>query len=473
MRIDIVVVYVPRYRKGHERNFVPPITGIHLAALTPPEHRVRVVHQQVEAVDLDSAAELVALTFFTGFAAEAFRLADLYRARGKTVVMGGPHATFASDECLEHCDAVVVGEAETVWAALLDDAVRGRLARAYVGAAAPLDGLPTPRYDLLPRSFFVPRVVQATRGCRFACAFCSVPAVNPGFRTRPVDEVLGDVAYDRFPHWWQRKLVWFWDDNPTADRAFFKELLRRMIPMRRWWLTQASVDIAHDAELLDLMEASGCIGVFLGIESFGSAALSEANKRHNRVREYRDAVEKLHRRGICVMAGFIAGFDHDTAEDVVAMADRLAQAGVDVPFISVLTPFPGTPLYETLASEGRLLPQRGWRLFNGYNVAFRPRRMSPDELKDAHTALWRRAFAPRAVLPRMLRALRLRPGAAMMSLMMNAFYGLKAARGNTPTDLRARVEERWAECDAAGDPIAPTSPPVDARPRGPAPFLGR
>ncbi|MCU0290657.1 MAG: B12-binding domain-containing radical SAM protein [Thermoanaerobaculaceae bacterium] len=444
MRIDIVVVYVPRYRRAHEKNFVPPITGIHLAALTSPEHEVRVVHQQVEPVRLDTDADLVALSFFSGFAAEAFRLARELRARGKIVVAGGPHATFSPDECLRHVDAVVIGEAESVWAGLLADAARGRLQQRYVGEVRPLDGLPTPRYDLLPQSFFVPRVLQATRGCRFSCSFCSVPAVNPGFRTRPVEEVIADIAYDHFPHWWQRKLVWFWDDNPTADRPHFKELLRRMIPLRRWWLTQASLDIVHDSELLDLMEASGCIGVFLGIESFGNEALAEANKRHNRVRDYRQAIEILHRRGICVMAGFIAGFDHDTPADVVDMADRLQEIGVDVPFLSVLTPLPGTPLYATLAAEGRLLPRRGWELYNGYNVAFRPYRMTADELKRSHTALWRRAFSLPFALGRILRSLRLRPGAMLMSLMMNAFYGLKAARGNTPRDMREQAEDAAA-----------------------------
>ena len=133
------------------------------------------------------------------------------------------------------------------------------------------------------------------------------------------------------------------------------------------------------------------------------------------------------------------------------MADRLAEVGIDVPFLSVLTPFPGTPLYAALEEQGRLLPQGDWRRYNGYNVAFRPERMSADQLKDAHTALWRRAFSLAAVAGRMLRALRLRPGAAMMSLMMNAFYGLKAIRGNTPTDLRA-TEARRATVSASALP---------------------
>jgi radical SAM superfamily enzyme YgiQ (UPF0313 family) len=440
MQVEIIVVYMQRYEKGHEVDFVPPITGVHLAALTPERYPVRVTHQQVQPVDLDTDADLIALSFFTGFAPEAYRLADAFRQRGKRVVMGGPHATFATEEVLEHCDAAVVGEAEGVWAELLADAERGRLKRVYQGDPPTLEGLPTPRYDLLPNAFFVRRVVQATRGCPFACSFCTVPSLNPGFRKRPVADVLADIRYDRFRHWWQRKLVWFWDDNLTADRAYVKELLTAMIPLKRWWLTQASLDIARDEELLDLMARSGCIGVFLGIETFGDESLRAANKRHNRVAQYRACIDALHARGIAVMAGFIAGFDGDTPASIEGMARRLYEIGVDVPFLSVLTPYRGTPLYEQLAREGRLLEERGWAFYNGYNVAFRPRGMRPDELLRAHRGLWRTAFSPKYVLKRIWRSVRrLRLGAMLLSLAMNGFYGLKNLRGNRPLDVGKRV----------------------------------
>jgi radical SAM superfamily enzyme YgiQ (UPF0313 family) len=436
MRVDIVVVYVPRYRRGHEFDFVPPITGIHLAALTPPRHSVRVIHQQVQEVDLETDADLIALSFFSGFAPEAYRLARIFRSRGKQVVAGGPHVTYSADEALEHVDAVVIGEADGTWTTMLDDAANGCLQRTYIGTTPDLKDLPTPRYDLLTRRFFVPRVVQATRGCPFRCSFCTVPTLNPGFRTRPVADVLRDVAYDGFPHWWQRKVVWFWDDNLTIRRPYARELLTAMVPMKRWWLTQASLDIAKDDELLDLMKASGCIGIFFGIETFDVDGLAHANKRQNKVREYEDSIRKLHARGICVMAGFIAGFDGDTPERVERMADDLYEIGVDVPFLSILTPFRGTPLYEAMIREGRMLPDRGWEVFNGYHETFRPSAMEPDDLVAAHRRLWRKAFSPRHTTGRMLRAFRyLRPGALMMALTMNGFYGLKRLRENLPVNM--------------------------------------
>ncbi len=443
MKIEIIVVYQKRYRMGHEANFVPPLTGIHLAALTPDAHQVRVIHQQVEPIDFETNADLIALSFFSGFAEEAYAIADTFRQLGKRVIAGGPHATFCPEESLVHFDSIVIGEAEGVWSQVLQDAERGSLAPTYQGATPSLEKLPTPRYDLLSRHFFIRKVVQATRGCAYTCTFCSTPAMNPGFRLRPVESVLADVAYDRFPRWWQRKVVWFWDDNLTLNRRYVKELLTGMIPLRKWWLTQASMDITEDEELLDLMQKSGCIGIFLGIETFTRESLESAGKRQNHVESYRKAVKKLHRRGICVMAGLIAGFDHDTPETITAMARHMAEIGIDVPFISVLTPFKGTKLWQCFAEENRLLPDRGWRCFNGYNVAFLPRRMTPSQLKDAHTQLWRKAFSPAHTLRRMLRSLfTLRPGAALMSLCMNGLYGLKRLRGNLPLDMSSKLEER-------------------------------
>jgi radical SAM superfamily enzyme YgiQ (UPF0313 family) len=439
MKIDIIIVYVPRYERGHEKNFVPPITGIHLAALTPSKHEVRVIHQQLEAPDLDSDADLIALSFFSGFAPEAYRLATAFRERGKTVVAGGPHVTFSPEEASKFVDSIVIGEAESVWQELLDDAERGVLQSRYVGQARELDDIPTPRYDLLPQSFFVPRVVQATRGCTFRCSFCTVPTLNPGFRTRPVASVMADVDYNDFRHWWQRKVVWFWDDNLTAKRAYIRELLTAMVPRKRWWLTQASMDIADDPELLDLMQASGCIGIFFGIESFGDESLGFAGKRQNKVDDYRRKIAELHQRGICVMAGFISGLDGDTPQSISSMAAQLDEIGVDVPFLSILTPFRGTPDYKRYQDTGRLLPDRGWEFYNGYNVSFQPRLMSVDELLDAHRALWSEAFSLRRSLRRILRGVRrLRFGALIMSTAMNGFYAIKALRKNRPIDFSKR-----------------------------------
>jgi radical SAM superfamily enzyme YgiQ (UPF0313 family) len=441
MKIRIIVSYVPRYRRGHRWDFVPPVTGIHLAALTPADHEVEVVHEQVRPVPIDDTPDLVAISFFSGFAERAYQVADAYRRLGVTVVAGGPHVSYWLEEALQHVDTVVVGEAETVWPRLLADAERGALGRVYRGSPHDLDGLPTPRYDLLEPRFMVPRVMQATRGCPFSCNFCSVPDLNPGFRVRPVDDVIRDVAQSHFRHGWQEKVVWFWDDNLLVHRTWAKALLREMIGLDRWWLTQASIDIVRDPELLDLMERSGCIGIFLGIEALDGDLLRIAGKRQNRADTYRDAVRRLHDRGICVMAGFIAGFDGQTEQQVIDTAERLQQLEFDVPFLSVLTPFRGTRLYDDLLRDERILTDRGWGHYNGYNVAFQPECMSAEALRKAHRELWRRAFSPAATAARIARGVRqLGRGGLMLSAAMNGFYGLKRLTGNLPADAAERPE---------------------------------
>jgi len=441
MKIDIIIAYVQRYEFGHERDFVPPITGIHLAAITPAPHQVRVFHQQVDAIDFDTDADLIAISFFSGFAVAAYNLAAEFRKRGKMLIAGGQHVTYCQEEALQYFDAVVSGEAENVWPQLLHDAENGELKAIYTGSPCDMQALPTPRYDLLPDNFFIKKVIQATRGCPFTCSFCTVPSLNPGFRLRPVADVVRDASYDHFKHWWQRKVVWFWDDNLTIRRPYIRELLQAMIPLKKWWLTQASMDIAKDPALLDLMKASGCIGVFLGIESFEAESLADANKRQNKAARYKEAVDAIHKRGIAVMAGFIAGFDHDDEKSIVAMAEQLRETGIDVPFLSIMTPFRGTAIYEKLENEGRIRKDRNWNFYNGYNVAFTPAKISEDELLQAHRTLWKRSFAPAAALRRILRgALYLRPGAFLLSFFMNTFYSYKRIRGNFPVDMSCRPD---------------------------------
>ena len=441
MKIDLIIAYVQRYEFGHETNFVPPITGIHLAAITPAKHEVRVFHQQIDRIALDTEAAVIAISFFSGFAMAAYTLAVEFKKRGKILIAGGPHVTYCQEEALNYFDAIVTGEAENVWSNLLQDIEAGQLKRLYAGTPCDMSGLPTPRYDLLPDKFFIKKVIQATRGCPFSCSFCTVPSLNPGFRLRPIKDIIRDASYDKFKHWWQRKVVWFWDDNLTIKRPYIKQLLNEMIPLKRWWLTQASMDIAKDPELLDLMKASGCIGVFLGIESFGVDSLVDANKKQNKIGNYKEAVKEIRKRGIAVMAGFIAGFDHDDQQSIVNMANQLMEIGIDVPFLSIMTPFRGTPIYNKLNGEGRIIEERNWNFYNGYNVAFKPKKINEEQLLNAHRALWKKSFSPMYALKRIGKAMfTLRRGAFLLSLFMNCFYTYKRIRKNYPIDMSKRTD---------------------------------
>ena len=440
MKIDIIISYLKRYEYGHEKDFVPPITGIHLAALTPKEHTVRVFHQQVDKIDFNTDADMIAISFFSGFAPSAFKLAKEFRSKGKTVIAGGPHVTFNIEESLLHFDAIAVGEAESIWEEMLDDFKNGRLKNIYTGIATDLRNIPTPRFDLLSNKFFVKKVIQATRGCPFTCSFCTVPTLNPGFRLRPVKDVIKDASYDNFAFWWQKKIVWFWDDNLTINRKYIHELLTELKPLKKWWLTQASLDIAKDEKLLDLMKESGCIGVFLGIESFGKDSLADANKKQNKIENYKMAVQAIQKRGIAVMAGFIAGFDHDTTQSIEEMADNIMKIGIDVPFLSIMTPFRGTPIYEKLKANDRILTEKGWEFYNGYNVAFEPKEITPDELLHAHRNLWKKTFSLTYSIKRIFKGFyTLGIGGMLLSMFMNGFYMTKKLRHNYPINMNNQI----------------------------------
>ncbi len=441
MKVKIVNCWTSRYRHS-DQHFVPSLTLAHLAALAPDGYEVTLHHEQVCPVSVERDAadgvQLAALSFPTGFALHAYRLADEYRRHGIPVVMGGPHVTFLPDEASYHADAVVVGEAELLWTQVLEDFRRGHVQRVYrTNDVHDLAGLPMPRYDLIEPAFAVPHVVQATRGCPYRCKFCATATLNPGFRTRPLEDVIRDIAAPHFRGWLQNKLVWFWDDNLTANRRYCKSLLREMIPLKKWWLTQASLDLTDDDELLQLMHDSGCVGVFLGIETLDADALKSVSKSQNKVEHYRAAIRKLHDCGITVMAGLIVGFDTDTVTSVDSLLDRVRDLEIDAPFLSVLTPYYGTQLYDEMLQSGRILLDRDWTYYAGYSVAYRPAQMTVEELEEAHARLWRALYAPGAALSRWASGLgKLRPGALVLSTALDGHYGLNRLTGNVPVRYR-------------------------------------
>jgi radical SAM superfamily enzyme YgiQ (UPF0313 family) len=330
---------------------------------------------------------------------------------------------------------------------VLADFKRGHVQRIYhTDQIHSLTGLPMPRYDLIEPAFAVPHVVQATRGCPYHCKFCATATLNPGFRTRPLEEVIRDIATPRFSGWLQNKLVWFWDDNLTANRRYVKALLREMIPLNKWWLTQASLDLTDDDELLQLMHASGCVGVFLGIETLDTDALKSVSKSHNKVARYKQAIHKLHDCGITVMAGLIIGFDTDTATSMDSLLDQVRELEIDAPFLSVLTPYYGTQLYDEMLQSGRILLDRDWTYYSGYTVSFRPAQMKVEELEVAHSRLWRALHAPGTALMRWLHGWgTLRPGAFVLSTALNGHYGLNQLTGNVPV--------RYREADSPTEPL--------------------
>jgi radical SAM superfamily enzyme YgiQ (UPF0313 family) len=370
-----------------------------LASLVPREIEatLQLIDEGIEDVPDNLSADLVGLTVITGTAPRAYELADRFRKRGMTVVLGGPHVTLIPEDAQPHADAIVTGYAEDTWPQLLRDFVAGQLQRRYDQSPdLDLAGRPFPQRDLLPRKrFLTSNVFEATRGCVHNCDFCVVPAAwgrKP--LQKPVEDVIADIRQHR-----AKKLV-FVDLNLIADREYAMRLFAALVPQRVQWYGLATVHLADDAELLDLAARSGCRGLLMGLESISPQNLRGSRKGFNHPDQYAHVVERLHHHGIALQGCFVFGLDHDQPDVFLKTAEFAGQARIDLPRFAIATPFPNTALYLRLQSEGRILT-RNWELYDGQHVVFQPAQMSVEDLAAGTEAAWKYAYSLRSIIRRL------------------------------------------------------------------------
>lgn len=367
-----------------------PLSICTLAALTPeyPDLDIRLIDGSVESVPLDFDADLVAISVITGCATSAYAIADHYRHRNIPVVLGGVHVTILPGEAISHADAIVIGRAEKAWPRLVEDFRAGRMQRIYEEDDIDdlLLGVPSPRRDLHRRSgYMVPDSIQATRGCKKVCDFCTVPAVWPKYLRRPVDDVIRDIRAAK------GKYIAFNDVSIAEDPEYAKELFTAMIPLRKKWGGLATVDIVNDPELLHLMKASGCGYLLFGFESDSLTTLKGIRKGFNKPVNYNDVIHTMHAMDISVQGCFVFGFDHDTPEVFQRTVDRVNELKIDIPRYSIYTPYPGTELFRRLQSEDRILSYN-WDDYDTMHVVIQPALMTPDELYKGFKSAYRETF---------------------------------------------------------------------------------
>jgi len=388
-----------RVRRSRVLNF-QQVTMPYLAAFVPPQWKVSHIDEAIEPIDFDSPADVVAITFHTPSAQHAYDVADRFRGRGATVALGGPHVTLMPDEAQSHADAIFLGEAEITWPQFLADFEAGGYRSRYGCDETPsLDHAPASRHELFHRRDHTSGALFATRGCVYRCDFCALAVMyRSQLRTRPVEAVAAE--YGSFPG----KVVILWDDNIAGDIPYAKRLFRALAPHRKWWSAQASIHAAHDDEFLELAARSGCKQLFLGLESVSQASLNAVSKAFNRVEDYARAIARVQAHGIAVQAGIVFGFDHDKPEVFDDTIDFLEAAGVQNATFNILTPFPGTRLFEKLEAEGRILT-RDWTRYNGRDdVVFTPRQMSGDELLRGFHRANARFYSGRSIARRLSRS---------------------------------------------------------------------
>jgi radical SAM superfamily enzyme YgiQ (UPF0313 family) len=373
-----------------------------LGALTPSEHDVRVIDENLDEVDLDAGYDLVGITMMTQQATRAYELADGFRARGVPVVLGGLHATVLPQEAADHADAVVIGEAETLWPRLLADAARGALARFYAAPRAePLDlgRSPLPRYELIAGRPYQRVWVQTTRGCPHDCEFCAASKVyGQRYRRKGVDQVVAEVA--RVRDLFGPVSLGFSDDNMLIHRGFSTALLERLVPFGLEWVAQTDISVARDGRLLELLRRSGCVHLFIGFESATAEGLQGLDQRDWKLRQwprYQADIARIQSCGIGVMGAFILGLDTDGPEVFERTAEFIIDNRLYDAQISILTPFPGTRLRRRLQRAGRLLPTP-WSNYTVFDVNFVHPRLSREELEQGLLDVYRRINSPEIYL---------------------------------------------------------------------------
>jgi radical SAM superfamily enzyme YgiQ (UPF0313 family) len=372
-----------------------------LAALTPKDVELRFHDDRMEAIPFDEPTDVVAIPIETYTAKRAYQIASEYRRRGIPVVMGGFHATLAPDEVSKYAESIVLGEAEGIWHQVIDDARSNRLQAVYRAAERP--PLSAVRYD---RSLFRGRrylpigLIETGRGCRFPCEFCAVQTFfERTARHRPIDAIVAELQELRHRH----KLFFFVDDNFAANLKFAKELVEALIPLDVRWVTQMSINAAHDEDFLAKLARSGCRGVLIGFESLDEAVLRSMRKNFNTMKGgFGVALRNLRRHNIRVYGTFVFGYDGDRRDASAEAAEFAIEHRFYLAAFNHLTPFPGTPLYTRLKQQGRLLYERWWldERYRYNDLPFHPEGMSAADVREACLRARRSFYTWRSMVQR-------------------------------------------------------------------------
>ncbi|MFH0822135.1 MAG: radical SAM protein [Pseudomonadota bacterium] len=373
-----------------------------VAALTPPGWEVAIHDARVAPLDYERKVDLVGITGYTAEIPSTYAIADEFRKRGVPVVLGGVHVSAMPEEALQHADAVVIGEAELVWERLLTDFESGSMQGVYHSdTPCTMLDMKIPRRDLLNSAMYTGfYTIQATRGCPYDCDYCAVTGVfGRKFRTRPVAEVLDEIrAFDA-------RHFLFADDNICGQPAYAKELFRGLIPLKKKWGGQTSITFAKDDELLRLYAQSGGQYAFIGLETLSRNNLKDINKQWSKPEDYEEAIAKIHRAGINVIGSFILGLDNDDPSVFRRTLDFVLKTRIAAAQYHILTPFPGTRLYDGMHKHNRV-SKRDWSKYHTSEVVFQPAGMTMEELQDGYNWIFRETYTLPNILKRVFRSLR-------------------------------------------------------------------
>ena len=404
MKITLIEPAMIKNPKGSSEKPIfclqPLALGV-LARLTPSDNEVEIIDDRFETIDFSSPRDLVGISVKTFSARRAYQIADEFRRRGIPVILGGHHVSLMAEEALQHADSVCVGEAETVWATVIDDIRHKQLQPRYLGCREVICPSIPVKPSLFEKKNYLPILpVETARGCPFNCSFCSVSVFfGHTFRRRNIDQLIDELR--AVP----RKTIMFVDDNIIGELKSAKELFSALIPLKLRWISQASIAMTRDLELMDLMRKSGCAGVLVGIESLFSNNLKEIHKRwNNSSQDYGESLRVARAYHIAVIGSFIIGLEHDTDESLNATLEFSIQQKLFAVLFNMLVPFPQTELYRQLQCDDRLR-YPAWWLDENYRygqAVFQPRNFSAQWIEQKRMQMYRKFYDTRSIIARML-----------------------------------------------------------------------
>ena len=374
---------------------LPSLSLLTIAGLTPQD--VEVTYHEIADIDVVGElpqCDLAAVSTFTAQAKEAYKLAARYRALGVPTVIGGLHANAVPDDCARHFDAVVTGEGELTWRRLVADFRSGQMARVYSpnGRTFDLADAPMPRFDLLDVQRYNRITLQTQRGCPWRCDFCAASIrIAPKYKVKPVAKVIAEIR--EIKRIWRKPFIEFADDNSFVNKAHSKELMHALIPEHIRWFTESDIAVADDDAL---MRQAGCAQILVGLESPNAAALDrieqQKNFKRDRLEHYKEAIARIQSHGISVNGCFVLGLDGDTTAIFDDVFRFVEESGLTEVQITVMTAFPGTPLYARLRGEGRLIEPEAWEKCTLFDVNLTPKQMSVTDLEAGLVDLAKRLY---------------------------------------------------------------------------------
>jgi len=369
------------YYRSIKYSLFPPLGLASLAGYIPEDHDVTIVDEHVESIALNDEPDVVCIQVYITNSKRSYELADHYLTRGKIVILGGLHVTSLPDEARQHASAIVIGPGDHIFGKVVQDVINGRLKPQYQAQSRTLNGIPVLRRGLIKRyRYLIPNSIVVSRGCPYSCDFCYVNNFfgnGKSYYTYKISQALSEIDSLKGKH------LFFLDDNLLTENKFTVDLFMELKKRNRICQGAGTVKSILNEKLIHLAAEAGLKSLFVGFESINKINLKNVNKKHNVYVDYDKAIDILHYYGIKINGSFVFGMDDDEKDVFERTTDWAIEKGMTTATFHVLTPYPGTPLYNKLASENRILT-RNWTKYNTRNVVFKPARMSVDELERGY-----------------------------------------------------------------------------------------